>query len=579
MSRTVSPSPRLAASSSRAAASSIHRRAASPSLGAASSPAAAQSANPSPTTAPSPRRAVCGAPGPITGNGQLNVGANATLDIGGPTAEAISFGSNVGSVKFEDPASVTGTITGLVTGDAIDLAGIQATGAVVNGSTLTVSAGSQTLQYRVAGPGLSNNVFAIEDDQQGGTDLVLGPPGPVIAGPNSQTVFTDFPAVLGPLSIADPGPGGSGILTVIINDTTGLLAVNAVGAGTVNGDFTNTLTLTGDLTDLNAELASLLYGSGVAGNDTVQIDVTDADGLTTAESIALTTEAVPFTLPVINGPEQALYIPGTLTDVGGNIASDPYAEATGTALTLETTSTSGDIIAHGPPGAEVTGEDTDDLQITGTVSQINSYLADNWGLVALGIVVVAGIIIIWKWDDINNLIKNFSNPSTKQLKDAPADSNGLVQQDIRSYSAPSLQQNNPGQATRQPDDTDPGNSFIVTQSGLAYGFNAAGEFVLAQSTQAGDAFQVQARFQPFNDSASIAAITQVAASVGTDRVTFGIARPDAAWIDGSPATLATGGVIALSGGQLSRPSSNSYQLAWNTGEVILRCSVACSSHG
>ena len=103
-------------------------------------------------------------------------------------------------------------------------------------------------------------------------------------------------------------------------------------------------------------------------------------------------------------------------DVGGNIASDPYAEATGTAFTLETTSTSGDIIAHGPPGAEFTGEDTDDLQITGTVSQINSYLADNWGLVALGIVVVAGIIIIWKWDDINNLIKNFSNPSTKQLR-------------------------------------------------------------------------------------------------------------------------------------------------------------------
>ena len=120
---------------------------------------------------------------------------------------------------------------------------------------------------------------------------MLGPPGPVIAGPNFQTVFTDFVAVLGPLSIADPGPGGSGILTVIINDTTGLLAVNAVGAGTVNGDFTNTLTLTGDLTDLNAELAILLYGNGVAGNDTVQIDVTDADGLTTAESIALTTEA------------------------------------------------------------------------------------------------------------------------------------------------------------------------------------------------------------------------------------------------------------------------------------------------
>jgi hypothetical protein len=61
----------------------------------------------------------------------------------------------------------------------------------------------------------------------------------VIDGPTTQTVFTDFPAVLGPLSIADPGPGGSGTLTVTLSDTDGLLSAVAAGAGTVGGSGTN----------------------------------------------------------------------------------------------------------------------------------------------------------------------------------------------------------------------------------------------------------------------------------------------------------------------------------------------------
>ena len=197
--------------------------------------------------------------GPITGSGQLNIGAGATLELGGATAETVSFGGNVGTLKIDNPASFTGAITGLAAGDVIDLGGLTATSAVVNGSTLTLTAGGQTYKYQVAGAGLAGNVFALENDGHGGTILALGKPAPVIFAPNTQTVFTGFPALLGPISIADPGPGGSGILTLIINDTTGLLATNAVGSGTVSGHDTNTLTLTGDLADVNAELASVTY--------------------------------------------------------------------------------------------------------------------------------------------------------------------------------------------------------------------------------------------------------------------------------------------------------------------------------
>ncbi len=112
----------------------------------------------------------------------------------------------------------------------IDLAGVQATSAVVIGSTLTVTAGAQTYSYQVSGPGLATNTFAIEDDQHGGTNLVLGPPGPTISGPTSQTAFLGYPTVLGPLTIADTG-AGNGSLTVTITAQSGTLAGAAAGAG------------------------------------------------------------------------------------------------------------------------------------------------------------------------------------------------------------------------------------------------------------------------------------------------------------------------------------------------------------
>ena len=145
--------------------------------------------------------------GPVTGSGQLAIGSGAELELGAATAQTVGFGGNVGTLKLDQPGDLTGAITGLVAGDAIDLAGVQATSAVVNGSTLTVTAGAQTYNYQVSGSGLATNTFAMEDDQHGGTDLVLGPPGPTISGPDSQTAFLGWPTVLGPLTIADPNAG------------------------------------------------------------------------------------------------------------------------------------------------------------------------------------------------------------------------------------------------------------------------------------------------------------------------------------------------------------------------------------
>ena len=151
----------------------------------------------------------------ITGAGQLGVATGSEMELGAATAEAFSFNGHVGTLKLDHPSEFTGAIDGLVAGDTIDLAGVQATSAVVSGSTLTVKAGSQTFTYQVAGSGLTGNTFAIQSDQNGGTDLVLGAPGPTISGPTTQTAFLGWPTVLGPLTIADPN-AGNGLLTVTI---------------------------------------------------------------------------------------------------------------------------------------------------------------------------------------------------------------------------------------------------------------------------------------------------------------------------------------------------------------------------
>ena len=74
--------------------------------------------------------------GLVSGIGQLTISNASELELGGATSDTVSFGGNVGTLKLDNPASFSGTIAGLALGDTIDLAGIQATSAAINGSTL-----------------------------------------------------------------------------------------------------------------------------------------------------------------------------------------------------------------------------------------------------------------------------------------------------------------------------------------------------------------------------------------------------------------------------------------------------------
>ncbi len=115
-----------------------------------------------------------------------------------------------------------------------------------------------------------------------------------------------------------------------------------------------------------------------------------------------------------------------------------------------------------------------------------------------------------------------------------------------------------------------GDVHITTFDGLYYDFQGAGEFVYAESTVAGDTFQIQARMEPLAAGSSVSLNTEIAAQIGSDRVTFEAGRADVVWIDGVAVSSlnALNHVVALAGGTLEEQSANSWTLVWATGEQL-----------
>ena len=231
-------------------------------------------------------------------------------------------------------------------------------------------------------------------------------------------MFTGLPAVLGPLSIADPSAGNSS-LTVEVSDSSGTLSDTAAGAGTVSGSGSNQLTLTGDLADINTMLVSLIYAAASAGSDTVDVQVADVANHVASQNINVTIETVPLTAAVINAPSSAMLIDGVPTAVGGISISDPYAQTTGEVGSLQITSSNVTSFLSGPLGATITGQGTNNLIITGTVGQINAYFMDAWkpsweGALAAGIIGLMGTAII-ELSGLTVAVLNTNAPEAVQI--------------------------------------------------------------------------------------------------------------------------------------------------------------------
>ncbi len=125
-----------------------------------------------------------------------------------------------------------------------------------------------------------------------------------------------------------------------------------------------------------------------------------------------------------------------------------------------------------------------------------------------------------------------------------------------------------------PTGTAAGDVHLTTFDGLYYNFQADGDFTLAQSTGAqstgaGDSFRVQIHTAPFPAIQATSVITEAAAQVGRNDVTFGMGGTTVA-INGIADTALSMAdpTQVLDGGTLRMIAANQYELDWSSGESI-----------
>ena len=190
--------------------------------------------------------------GPVSGTGQLQIAAGATLDINSTSlGERISFLGSTGTLIDSQAGPFGAVISGFGANDTIDLSSLtfQADAkATIAGGFLTVTSGaaSETLNL---GPGIGNGTtFSVTADASGGTDIAIlaaaAPPPPVTTVPTPLTWKPSLPI------------GRFGSVSTDLGSAANWGGVAPTTSDTLNfNSGANTTTLTGTATALNAHFS------------------------------------------------------------------------------------------------------------------------------------------------------------------------------------------------------------------------------------------------------------------------------------------------------------------------------------
>jgi hypothetical protein len=221
----------------------------------------------------------------VTGTGGFQIDANATLSLATAVANtaAISFEGAGAILALAAPSRFTGVLSGIVAGDKIDLVKTVAAAVTLNASDQLVATTAKGVVVATLnlGAGSGDCDYSAVSDGNGGTFLVASADQPPFTTvPGAQTVQAAKAVAIGGVSVADgDATAYHETITVVLSDSTGLLSASAVTGATVAGAGTTTLTLSGTLAAVNAELNSLTYtGASASAPSTDVIDVAASDG-------------------------------------------------------------------------------------------------------------------------------------------------------------------------------------------------------------------------------------------------------------------------------------------------------------
>jgi serralysin len=122
----------------------------------------------------------------------------------------------------------------------------------------------------------------------GGTAGDASAPNPVVNVPGAQDVAAGSSSVLNGVSISDPWAANNpGTMALNVIASSGAVSMTDANGNAVSGSGTGAIHVSGTLSQLNAELATLSYTSG-GDNASVSVDVWDQGGVEATSSIGIT---------------------------------------------------------------------------------------------------------------------------------------------------------------------------------------------------------------------------------------------------------------------------------------------------
>ena len=242
------------------------------------------------------------------------------------------------------------TVTGSLAQVNADLATVKATDAATPSDTITLAA-TDSFGNHAAAKTIAATVNGL----------------PVIAAPTTATVGVGQATAITGLSLSETGTTTGETFTVTLADTNGLLS--ATGSG-VSGAGTTSLSISGSLTTVNADLATVQDTDTVAASDEIVAQATDSlGGVATTATVAIT--VTPLRVPTITAPTDLTLGQAQSGAVAGVSLSETGSTGSET-FTVTLADTNGLLAAT---GMGVSGSGTTALTIAGTLAQVNTDLA------------------------------------------------------------------------------------------------------------------------------------------------------------------------------------------------------------
>lgn len=335
----------------------------------------------------------------ITMPGSENATTGGTVSvIGGSITDAFAA-SNPGTLVL-DVSTTSGTLA--MTSGGSQLAGSGTHSMSVTGTLAEINADLATLTYTAGSSTGGNSIIVDVWDQAGieGTktvEVTVTAPaatststssssttstGPTIAVPSNESVTTSSAIAITGVSVTDAfAASNPGSLALTVSAASGDIAMTS-GGTQLAGSGTHSMSVSGTLAQINADLATLTYtaGSG-AGTDSIGIDVWDQAGIEGTKNIAVAIAAPTSTTTTLTTADPAITLPasdtvtvGTTITVAGVSVADAFAASNPGTMMLNVSDTTG-LLAMTSGGTRLAGSGTHSISVAGTFAQINADLA------------------------------------------------------------------------------------------------------------------------------------------------------------------------------------------------------------